>query len=95
MVGDDYQGRGIGTFLMDALVPAARGSGIKRFAARVLSHNFPMPKIPEHSGATWERDDRNMIVTEFDVPKPGKLSLSRRQYRDIYTLAQHVIKAVG
>jgi CRP-like cAMP-binding protein len=95
MVGDDYQGKGIGTFLMDALVPAARGSGVERFAARVLSDNFPMRKILEHYGATWERDDRNMIVTEFDVPKPDQLSLSHRQYRDIYTLAQHVIKAVG
>lgn len=95
MVGDDYQGKGIGTFLMDALVPAARGSGIERFAARVLSDNFPMRKILEHYGATWERDDRNMIVTEFDVPEPKQLALSHKQYRDIYTLAQHVIKAVG
>ena len=95
MVGDDYQGKGIGTFLMDALVPAARGAGIERFAARVLSDNFPMRKILEHYGATWERDDRNMIVTEFDVPPPDQLALSHKQYRDIYTLAQHVIKAVG
>ena len=95
MVGDDYQGRGIGTFLMDALVPAARGSGVERFAARVLSDNFPMRKILEHYGATWERDDRNMIVTEFDVPKPDQLSLSPKQYREIHTLAQQVIKAVG
>jgi CRP-like cAMP-binding protein len=95
MVGDDYQGRGIGTFLMDALVPAARGAGVERFTARVLSDNMPMRKILEHYGATWERDDRNMIVTEFDVPAPRQLSLSQHQYREIYSLARQVIKAVG
>ncbi|MUM04192.1 GNAT family N-acetyltransferase [Mycobacterium sp. CBMA 213] len=94
MVGDDYQGRGIGTFLMDALVPAARGAGIERFAARVLSDNYPMRKILEHYGAKWERDDRNMIVTEFDVPEPNRLALSHKQYRDIYTLARYVLKMV-
>ena len=36
IVGDDYQGRGVGSFLMAALAVAARGDGIRRFSARVL-----------------------------------------------------------
>jgi RimJ/RimL family protein N-acetyltransferase len=94
-VGDDYQGRGIGTFLMDALVAAARSAGVERFTARVLSDNLPMRKILEHYGATWTRDDRNVIVTEFEVPAPRELSLSQHQYREIYSLARYVIKVVG
>ena len=39
--------------------------------------------------------DVNMIVTEFDVPTPRELALTHRQYREIYALARHVIKAVG
>ncbi|MBI3689962.1 MAG: GNAT family N-acetyltransferase, partial [Mycolicibacterium aromaticivorans] len=35
IVGDAYQGRGIGNFLMDALIIAARVGGVKRFSARV------------------------------------------------------------
>lgn len=95
LVGDDYQGRGIGTFLMDALVPAARSDGIERFTARVLTDNLPMRRIFEHYGATWRREDINMIVTEFDVPTPRELALTQHQYREIYFLARHVIKAVG
>lgn len=95
LVGDEYQGRGIGTFLMDALVAAARSDGVERFTARVLTDNMPMRKIFEHYGAVWERDDINMVVTEFDVPAPRNLHLSQHQYREIYSLARHVIRAVG
>lgn len=95
LVGDDYQGRGIGTFLMAALVAAARSDGIERFTARVLTDNVPMRTILEQYGATWQRDDINMIVTEFDVPTPRELALSQQQYREIYSLARYVIKAVG
>jgi len=95
IVGDDYQGRGIGTFLMEALVAAARGSGVDRFTARVLSDNMPMRAIFERYGARWKRDDINVVVTEFDVPALRELGLSKHQYREIYSLARHVIKAVG
>ena len=38
-VGDAYQGRGIGTFLMGALAVAARYDGVERVSARVLSES--------------------------------------------------------
>ena len=52
IVGDDYQGRGIGTFLMGALAVAARGDGVQRFSARVLADNYPMRKILDRFGAS-------------------------------------------
>ncbi|HEY9263683.1 MAG TPA: GNAT family N-acetyltransferase, partial [Mycobacterium sp.] len=57
IVGDAYQGRGIGTFLMGAISVAAGYDGVQRFTARVLSNNQPMRAILDRFGATWHRDD--------------------------------------
>ena len=67
-VGDVYQGRGTGTFLMGALAVAARVGGVQRFTARVLSDNGPMRAILDRYGARWERDEAGVVVTEIEVP---------------------------
>ncbi|BBZ30100.1 acetyltransferase Pat [Mycolicibacterium madagascariense] len=95
IVGDDYQGRGIGTFLMEALAVAAHGEGIRRFTARVLADNLPMRAILDHFGATWQRDDLGVVTTEFDVPHLRELSLPADLCRDIRSAARQVIRALG
>lgn len=67
-VGDQYQGRGIGTFLMGALAIAARASGIEKFSSRVLSDNLAMRSIMDKAGAHWEREDIGVVSTIIDVP---------------------------
>ena len=39
---DEWQGRGVGTALLQALVERARANGVRRFTATVLSTNRPM-----------------------------------------------------
>ena len=39
VVLDDWQGRGVGTRLLDALVERARDEGVRRFEALVLAYN--------------------------------------------------------
>jgi CRP-like cAMP-binding protein len=95
IVGDDYQGRGIGSFLMEALAVAARSEGIRRFTARVLADNLPMRTILDHYGATWHRDEQGVVTTAFDVPPMRDLSLSVELRRDIRATARQVIRAVG
>ncbi|MCV7212073.1 GNAT family N-acetyltransferase [Mycolicibacterium canariasense] len=92
IVGDAYQGRGIGTFLMDALAVAARAGGVTAFTARVLSENYPMRAILDRAGAHWEREDLNVVTTVVDVPN---VSMSPRRYRAIYEMARQVMRAVG
>lgn len=94
-VGDDYQGRGLGTFLMNALVVAARDDGVRRFSARVLTDNYPMRKILDRFGARWVRDDLGVVTTVVDVPDPQQLPLRPELTTQIRDIARQVIRAVG
>lgn len=94
-VGDDYQGRGIGTFLFAALAVAARVAGIEKFSGRVLSDNLPMRTIMDRYGAFWERDDVGIVKTVIDVPGPRDLPLGKSLINQIKHLARQVIRAVG
>jgi CRP-like cAMP-binding protein len=95
IVGDDYQGRGIGSFLMAALAVAARGDGIRRFSARVLSDNLAMRAILDKFGAHWQREDLGVVTTTIDVPALRDLSISRESYREMHSMARQVMGAVG
>jgi CRP-like cAMP-binding protein len=95
IVGDDYQGRGIGTFLMDALSVAARSDGVQRFTARVLSENYSMRVILDRYGAQWHRDEQGVVTTVIDVPVLRDLAISTDMYRRIRATARQVMRAVG
>ncbi|MGV0653748.1 GNAT family N-acetyltransferase [Mycolicibacterium thermoresistibile] len=95
LVADDYQGRGVGSFLMDALAVAATCAGVQRFTAQVLVDNYPMRRILDRFGVHWEFADNNVVSTVFDVPRLRDLSLSPRLYRRIYDMARQVVRAVG
>jgi CRP-like cAMP-binding protein len=94
-VGDDYQGRGIGTFLFAALSVAARVAGVEKFSARVLSDNLPMRTIIDHYGALWKRDDVGVVTTVIDVPGPAVLPLGKNLTKQVRYVARQVIRAVG
>jgi protein lysine acetyltransferase len=95
IVADEYQGRGIGSLLMGALAVAARGDGVQRFSARVLSENYPMRKILDRFGAFWSRDDQGVVTTVIDVPEPPELPFSAELSGQIHDVARQVIRAVG
>jgi protein lysine acetyltransferase len=94
-VGDAYQGRGIGSFLIGALSIAAKVVGVERFTARMLSENAPMRAIMDRYGAVWEREDVGVINTVIDVPDLRDLHMKRELADEIKRVARQVIDAVG
>lgn len=93
IVADDYQGRGIGGFLMDALIVAARVGGVRRFTARLLAENAPMRAILDRFGGEWEHDEPGVVTTEFDVGEPTRLDAALAER--IRRVARQVMRAVG
>ena len=76
IVGDAYQGRGIGTFLIGALAVAARCDGVQRFSARVLAENYPMRKILDRFGAHGTARTSASSPPSSTFPQPADLALS-------------------
>ncbi len=94
-VADDYQGRGVGTFLIGALSIAARLNRVEKFSARMLSGNVAMRAIMDHYGAVWQREDVGVIATMIDVPSRREAGLKRDMADRINRVASQVIEAVG
>ena len=93
MVADDYQGRGIGSFLMDALTIAAQVGGVQRFTARLLAENAPMRSILDHYGAEWEREEPGVVITAFDVPTADQLRIDPAVADEIRSMTRKVVRA--
>ncbi|MDZ7804197.1 bifunctional acetate--CoA ligase family protein/GNAT family N-acetyltransferase [Thiohalophilus sp.] len=57
VVADAWQGKGIGTHLMTALIDTARQRGLKQMEGEVLANNHDMLKLIEHLGFSARSSD--------------------------------------
>ena len=66
-IGDDYQGQGLGTTLMRALIDVARQRGLKRMDGFVLAGNAPMLRLMRSLGFRIARDpdDESMKIVSL------------------------------
>jgi RimJ/RimL family protein N-acetyltransferase len=89
-VVDEYQRRGLGTALCDALAVTATEAGYRRFAAVVLSENIPVRGLLAHAGAKLSYDaSPQTMSTVFDIPsEPLAPNLDRAAVR---AAARHVL----
>jgi acetyltransferase len=55
-IGDDWQGQGLGSALMKALIAEARARGLRRMEGYVLAINAPMIRLMRSLGFTIDRD---------------------------------------
>jgi GNAT superfamily N-acetyltransferase len=61
VVGDRYQGRGLGSILLGVLATSAVRNGIHAFRAYVLQENAPMLSILHDLGATTVREPDGLV----------------------------------
>jgi GNAT superfamily N-acetyltransferase len=67
-VVDDYQGRGLGTLLLEALGAMALENGVRRFRSYALEDNRPIRELLATLGAVSEHDSPGLIRVEIDLP---------------------------
>lgn len=82
LVRDDYQGKGIGTILMNTLVDAARERGIAGFTADVLVDNAGMLRIFHKCGYAVESEMEGgeyHLTIAFDKKRKRRKSASDRR----------------
>lgn len=71
-VADDWQGRGVGTVLLDVLAARAREEGITRFSALALADNQEMMELLESLGPVRVVDrDAGTVEVEVVLPESG------------------------
>lgn len=82
-VVDDWQGRGVGTVLLDAISERGRDAGVKRFVATVLAENRPILALLEHlEDPAVERVGGGVLRIEVDLPPTGTAPPLRAALRD-------------
>ena len=67
-VVDDWQGRGVGTVLLEALVDRAQAEGIRRFDAPVLASNHDAIRVLERLGETTRHPNGREVELRIDLP---------------------------
>ncbi len=69
VVADDWQGRGLGTVLLDRLAERAREEDIARFTALVLAENADALRLLERLGETEKRSVGPQVELDIALPE--------------------------
>ena len=81
-VDDEFQGKGIGTLLLERLSLLAAANGLRRFWAVTMAENQPMLDVFRNSGfECHSHADNNYVEIDFSV-LPTEASVARAEIRD-------------
>lgn len=87
-VVDEYQGRGLGTLLLEALGAVALQNGITRFRGYALDDNRPMLDLMTQMGADVEHDSPGVYRIEVDLPRQARELKGSPLYRVFRAMAR-------
>jgi RimJ/RimL family protein N-acetyltransferase len=76
VVGDAWQGQGIGSRLLDALAARAREEGVRSFAAVVLAHNDAALAALRHLGESETVSQGQQVELHIDLGAPEQAAFT-------------------
>jgi len=89
-VADDHQGRGIGTLLLEHMVPIAQANGITEFEADVLGENNQMLRVFATSGFQLTRSlEAGVFHVSFLTEATAEFALAQHR-RERHAAAQSI-----
>jgi GNAT superfamily N-acetyltransferase len=95
---DDYQGRGLGTLLLQRLVAAAHERGILRFRSSILADNVKMKNIlgGMNPDILFMPADQGVIEVEFPLPETIRPETMAEDLRGsvAHSLLTHIAREV-
>jgi RimJ/RimL family protein N-acetyltransferase len=94
-VVDHWQGRGVGTLLLDELSARARAAGVERFSATVLATNEPIIALLDHLGSAERHREGSVVQVEADLPAAGSPPPLRTALREAARNGLRLLKGVG
>lgn len=74
LVGDPWQGQGVGRILLSCLIEIARGRDIKRLIAYMLRDNVRMQRLCESVGFTLRPQPNGNIRAELELCRSASLN---------------------
>ncbi|MCW6010752.1 GNAT family N-acetyltransferase, partial [Micromonospora sp. CPCC 205371] len=95
VVEDAYQGRGIGSVLLEHLAAAARDAGITRFVAEVLPENGAMLRVFADAGYQVQREYADGVVHLAFPIAPTERSLEVQWRREQRTEARSIARLLA
>jgi acyl-CoA synthetase (NDP forming)/RimJ/RimL family protein N-acetyltransferase len=95
VVEDAYQGRGVGSVLLEHLAAAARDAGIRRFVAEVLPENGGMLRVFNDAGYTIAREYADGVVHLAFPIEPTDRSIAVQWRREQTTEARSIARLLN
>ncbi|MHB8682530.1 MAG: bifunctional acetate--CoA ligase family protein/GNAT family N-acetyltransferase [Acidimicrobiales bacterium] len=94
VVADDYQGKGIGTILLEHLAAAARTHGIRRFVADTMSDNHRMLAVLRGAGFARQYERSTGVVRVVLDIAPGPDALAAADERDRHAVVASMARVL-
>jgi acetyl coenzyme A synthetase (ADP forming)-like protein len=92
VVSDDYQGRGLGSLLLEHLAAAGAERGIMSFTAQTLVDNAPMRDVFSSAGfAEQTHLDHDVVEVRLDIT-PTEESVAAAEQRDLRAAAASIAR---